>query len=229
VIAANVLVFAAAGWTLLRAPRTMHLSRMRRFLRSPFEIAWRAARAARAGWRAATPFPLPSIGIRSTWASAAYGSSTKTGAYPARDSHFTVTATWGITHGEFNPSKSEPVHFLRIWIIPDQRDLPPSYEQKEFPIVERSGRLRLVAAADAFEGAVKLHQDARLFLAGLRPGEKVMHAVEPGRGISLQVARGILGLNGIEMREGDGAAVEAERSVEIEADTDGEVLLFDLG
>jgi quercetin 2,3-dioxygenase len=140
-----------------------------------------------------------------------------------------MSAGRGITHSEFNPSKTEAVHFLQIWIIPDQRGLPPSYEQKEFPLEERSGRLRLVAAADALDGAVKLHQDARLFLASLRPGEKVTHAVAPGRGIWVQVARGILGLNGTEMREGDGAAVEAEKSVEIEADTDGEVLLFDLG
>ncbi|MGA7540723.1 MAG: pirin family protein [Steroidobacteraceae bacterium] len=140
-----------------------------------------------------------------------------------------MSAGRGITHSEFNPSKTDPVHFLQIWIIPDQRNLPPSYEQKEFPIEERSGRLRLVAAADARGGAVKLHQDARLFLASLRSGEKVMHAVEPGRGLWVQVARGIVRLNGTEMREGDGAAVEDVKSVEIEADTDGEVLVFDLG
>jgi quercetin 2,3-dioxygenase len=140
-----------------------------------------------------------------------------------------MSAGTGITHSEFNPSKTEPVHFLQIWIIPDQRNLPPSYEQKEFPIEARRGRLQLVAAPDARDEAVTLHQDARLLIATLRSGEKVNYAVEHGRGIWVQVARGIVVLNGTEMREGDGAAVENEKAVEVEADTDGEVLLFDLG
>jgi hypothetical protein len=140
-----------------------------------------------------------------------------------------MSAGTGITHSEFNPSKIEPVHFLQIWIIPNQDGLPPSYEQKNFPIDERRGRLRLVAAPAGEEGAVTLHQDARLFVANLQSGEKVVHAVERGRGIWLQVARGIVAVNGTEARAGDGAAAEDESAVEIEADTDAEVLLFDIG
>lgn len=140
-----------------------------------------------------------------------------------------MSAGTGISHSEFNPSKTEPLHFLQIWIIPDRTGLPPGYEQKEFPVAERRGKLRLVAAPDGADGAVTLHQDARLFVANLVPGEKVVHAVERGRGIWLQVARGIVALNGKEMREGDGAAAENETAVEIDADTDAEVLLFDLG
>lgn len=140
-----------------------------------------------------------------------------------------MSAGTGITHSEFNPSKIEPVHFLQIWIIPDRRNLPPSYEQKEFPIDERRGRLQLVAAPDARDGAVTLRQNACLFIASLRSGETVAHAVARDHGIWVQVARGIVALNGTEMREGDGAAVENENSVEVEADTDGEILVFDLG
>lgn len=139
-----------------------------------------------------------------------------------------MSAGTGITHSEFNPSKTEPVHFLQIWIIPAQMGLPPSYEQKEFPLAERRGRLRLVAAPDRKDGAVALHQDAQLYIANLTPGEKVAHAVARGRGIWLQVARGIVALNGTEMREGDGAAAENVSTIEVEAETDAEVLLFDL-
>lgn len=139
-----------------------------------------------------------------------------------------MSAGRGITHSEFNPSQTEPLHFLQIWIIPDRTGLPPGYEQKEFPVAERRGKLRLVAGPDGADGAVTLHQDARLFVANLAPGEKVVHAVERGCGLWLQVARGIIALNGTEMRESDGAAVENESAVEIEADTDAEVLLFDL-
>lgn len=140
-----------------------------------------------------------------------------------------MSAGTGITHSEFNASKTEPVHFLQIWIIPDKKNLTPSYEQRNFPIDERRGRLRLVAAPAGNGDAVALHQDARLFVANLQSGEKVEHAVDRGRGIWLQVARGIVALNGTEMREGDGAAAENEAAIEVLADTDAEVLLFDLG
>lgn len=139
-----------------------------------------------------------------------------------------MSAGTGITHSEFNPSNAESVHFLQIWIVPSQRSLPPSYEQKDFPFDERRGQLRLVAAPDGREGAISVHQDALLYVGNLRSSEKVVHEVKRGRGLWLQVARGIVALNGTEMREGDGAAVENEAAVEMEADTDVEVLLFDL-
>ncbi len=140
-----------------------------------------------------------------------------------------MSAGTGITHSEFNASKTGAVHFLQIWIIPDRKDLPPSYEQMNFPIEERRGRLRLVAAPAGHGDAVTLHQDARLFIATLRSGEEVVHPVDLGRGVWLQVARGTVAFNGIPMREGDGAAAEGESAVQIKADTDAEVLLFDLG
>ena len=106
--------------------------------------------------------------------------------------------------------------------------LPPSYEQKAFPIEERRGQLRLVAAPKGRDGTVAVHQDARLFIANLQSGERVTHESEPGRGAWLQLARGIVALNGTERREGDGAAVEGEPAIVVEADTDAEFLLFDL-
>jgi len=140
-----------------------------------------------------------------------------------------MSAGTGILHSEFNPSKTEPVHFLQIWVIPDQVGLPPSYEQKAFPIEERRGQLRLAAAPAGRDGAVTVHQDARLFVANLEADERVVHKIERGRGVWLQLARGIVTVNGTEMREGDGAAVEDEPAIAIEADTDAEFLLFDLG
>src|SRR5690348_1544472 len=119
-----------------------------------------------------------------------------------------MSAGTGIVHSEFNSSKTEPLHFLQIWIIPDRTGLPPSYEQKRFPIEDRLGRLRLVAAPGGRDGAVTIHQDARLFVANLQAGDEVAHDVKPGHSVWLQVARGIVALNATEMREGDGAAVE---------------------
>jgi redox-sensitive bicupin YhaK (pirin superfamily) len=139
-----------------------------------------------------------------------------------------MSAGTGIVHSEFNASATEAVHFLQVWIIPARAGLVPGYEQRAFPPGERRGRLRLVAAPDGAEGAVTLHQDARLYAADLRSGERVAHALGRGRGLWLQVARGIVALDGTEMREGDGAAVEDQDSVTVEAESDAEVLLFDL-
>jgi hypothetical protein len=139
-----------------------------------------------------------------------------------------MTAGTGIEHSEFNASQTEPVHFLQIWIVPDKRGLPPSYEQKPVPLEERRGKLRLVAAPDAKDGAVTLHQDARVYVANLAAGERVAHDIASGHGVWVQVARGVIGLNGTELREGDGAALEEEKTATIEAETDAEILLFDL-
>ena len=140
-----------------------------------------------------------------------------------------MSAGTGIRHSEFNSSKVKPVHFLQMWIIPDQAELPPSYEQKAFPVEERRGRLRLVAGSDGRDSTITVHQDARLFVANLEANERVVHEIGRGRGLWLQLARGIVTINGTEMREGDGAAVEDEPAIVVEADTDTEFLLFDLG
>lgn len=140
-----------------------------------------------------------------------------------------MSAGTGVQHSEFNPSKTSPVHFLQIWIIPDRERLPPSYEQKAFPIAERRGRLRVVAAPRPEDGAVTIHQDARLFIADLGPGQRVRHEVARGRGVWVQLARGIALLNGKQMQAGDGAAIEDEPLVTVEAETQAELLLFDLG
>ena len=140
-----------------------------------------------------------------------------------------MSAGTGIRHSEFNPSSSEPVHFLQIWIIPSAQGLTPGYEQKAFPLAQRRSRLRLVASADGADGSLTVQQDARLYIGNVHPGEKVQYAIGAGRGVWVQVVRGIAALNGIEMRAGDGAALEEESTAVLEADTDAEVLLFDLG
>ena len=139
-----------------------------------------------------------------------------------------MSAGTGIVHSEFNPSKSDPVRFLQIWIIPERQGLPPSYEQKDFHVQEPRETLQLVAAAGGRDGALTLHEDAQLYAGKLAAGARVVHKVAPGRGVWVQVARGSVALNGAEMKEGDGAAVEDESAVTLEARIDSEILLFDL-
>jgi redox-sensitive bicupin YhaK (pirin superfamily) len=139
-----------------------------------------------------------------------------------------MTAGTGITHSEFNPSDTEPVHFYQIWLEPEREGLEPSYEQKAFPEEERRNWLRLVASPDGREGSLTIRQDARLYLASLDGGRDVRHEVSPGRHAWLQVLRGDVSLNGLPLSAGDGAAVSAESSLMIKADGPSEVLLFDL-
>ena len=139
-----------------------------------------------------------------------------------------MTAGTGIQHSEFNPSQTDPVHLLQIWLLPDTKGLSPSYEQRDFPLAERRGKLRLVAARDARDGAVKVHQDVDLYAAVLDKGSRVSHALGPNRHAWVQVARGSVLLNGLTLENGDAAAVSGENEVVIEAAEDTEFLLFDL-
>src|SRR5439155_24804587 len=86
-----------------------------------------------------------------------------------------MTAGTGVSHSEFNPSKSEPVHLLQIWILPNAQDLTPGYEEKNFPETERAGKLRLIASNDASDGSVELRQDARVYTSILEAGQSVEH------------------------------------------------------
>ncbi|HEX7965263.1 MAG TPA: pirin family protein [Gammaproteobacteria bacterium] len=141
-----------------------------------------------------------------------------------------MSAGTGIQHSEFNHSKSEPVHFLQIWLIPERRGIQPGYEQKRFEDADKRGRLRLIASRDGREGSVTVHLDADLYACVLDEGDGVRHAPAPGRSQWLQVARGALTLNGQRLAAGDGAALQGEREVAVSAAVDGtEFLLFDMG
>jgi redox-sensitive bicupin YhaK (pirin superfamily) len=139
-----------------------------------------------------------------------------------------MSAGSGIRHSEFNPSTTEPVHFLQIWILPEKAALPPSYEQKSFPEAEKQGKLRLVASPNANHGSVKINQDVQLYVTLLKPGEEVSHEFAAGRYGWLQVARGAVEVNGKKLNQGDGAAISEEKKLTIKGAEDTEVLLFDL-
>jgi redox-sensitive bicupin YhaK (pirin superfamily) len=139
-----------------------------------------------------------------------------------------MSAGTGITHSEFNPSDSEPVHLYQIWLFPDQKGIEPSYEQKRFPDEERHNRLQLVASRDAAEGSLRIHQDARIFLASLDDGKQLTYEIASGRHAWLQVLRGSVSLNGQSLKTSDGAAVSEERALAIQADGETELMLFDL-
>jgi redox-sensitive bicupin YhaK (pirin superfamily) len=139
-----------------------------------------------------------------------------------------MSAGTGISHSEYNASPTEAAHFLQIWIIPNDAGLKPGYEQRSFDLEKKSGSWVLVAARDARDGALKIHQDAELSLAVLPKGEKLNYSLRAGRQAWVQVGRGKVTLNGSLLDAGDGAAISREEVVGLTADDQSEILLFDL-
>jgi redox-sensitive bicupin YhaK (pirin superfamily) len=139
-----------------------------------------------------------------------------------------ISAGSGITHSEYNASPDAPLHLLQLWIIPNRTGTPPGYAKEPLSDGARSGSLVLAAGPEGSGAAVAIAQDARIYAATLDAGVMAVHPLAAGRGAWLQVARGLVALNETEMREGDGAAIEGETRIAIEALTDSEFLLFDL-
>jgi redox-sensitive bicupin YhaK (pirin superfamily) len=133
-----------------------------------------------------------------------------------------------VLHSEFNHSKSDVVHFLQIWIVPERARLEPSYEQKQFSVEERKNQLRLIASRDGREGSITVHQDVAIHAAVLDEGATASLAIAPGRHAWVQVARGSIELNGKALGEGDGASLSDERKIELRGKSPAEVLVFDL-
>lgn len=140
-----------------------------------------------------------------------------------------MSAGTGIMHSEFNHSQTEPVHLLQIWVLPETEGLQPRYEQKAFPLTQRQGELCLIAAKDGRDGAVKIYQDVDLYTSILATGDVVEFDVAANRYAWLQVATGIVSVNGTELRAGDGLQVNGKEHLHIGTDVGGEILLFDLG
>ena len=139
-----------------------------------------------------------------------------------------MAAGSGVEHSELNPSPAEPVHLMQIWIRPDRRGVAPRYEQRQFPSLARAGELTLLASPDGRSGSITIHQDALLLAATLLAGQTVRHALATGRGAWVQVLRGEITLNGVQLAAGDGAAVEGEPELTLSAAAEAELLLFDL-
>jgi len=140
-----------------------------------------------------------------------------------------MSAGTGIRHSEFNPSKTESVHFLQIWIQPDRDGIAPRYDQKTFPESEKRSRLLLVGSSDGRDGSIVIHQDVDLLAGILESEQAATYSLRNGRRAWLQVARGSLEANGQRLQAGDGVALQDEATLQLKGLNPGtEVLLFDL-
>lgn len=139
-----------------------------------------------------------------------------------------MTAGTGITHSEFNASKTEPARLLQIWLTPGADGLKPGYEQKRFSPEDKAGKLLAIASGRGLPGALHINQDADIFAARLGAGATLAHDLAPGRRAWVQVVTGALALDGTALAEGDGAAVTAQTRLVLSSAEGAEVLLFDL-
>ena len=139
-----------------------------------------------------------------------------------------MSAGTGISHSEYNASQTEPVHFLQIWIIPNETGLAPGYEQRAFSLDEHRGQRTLIASQDGRNGSVIVHQDVDVWAARFSPGEQSTIPLEPSRNIWTHVVRGAVTLNGMSLNAGDDAAISEESTLELKSLDHAEILLFDL-
>lgn len=139
-----------------------------------------------------------------------------------------MSAGTGVRHSEFNHAADRGTHLLQIWLLPESRGLTPSYEQKPFDAASKRGRLALIAASEARDGAVRLNADAAIY-AGLFDGEeRATLTLDPQRLAYVQVARGAIHVNGQALQAGDAAQIDGESRIELTDGRGAEVLVFDL-
>ena len=139
-----------------------------------------------------------------------------------------MSAGTGIQHSEFNNSDTEPLHLLQIWMLPDRQNITPRYAQRNFPLTETQGKLRLVGSKDGREGSVVIHQDIDLYVSVLAAGDEIKFEVAQNRFAWIQVARGMVTLNGESLQEGDGVQINSPELLELSTDSSAEILVFDL-
>jgi quercetin 2,3-dioxygenase len=139
-----------------------------------------------------------------------------------------MSAGRGVRHSEFNPSPASLVHFLQIWIQPNEQGIEPSYEEKRFGADEKRGRLRLIASPDQKDGSVLIHQDARVYAGLLDGAESASLKVAPGRLLYVHVARGAVQANDVALEAGDALKLSDTEQLQLKDGRDAEVLVFDL-
>jgi redox-sensitive bicupin YhaK (pirin superfamily) len=139
-----------------------------------------------------------------------------------------MSAGSGVAHSEYNHSQTEPVHFLQIWIVPEQAGAEPRYQQEHFSAERKRGRLQVIISPDGHDGSLTVRQDARVYAGLFDAAESATLPLSPGRYAYVHVARGSIELNGQPLGEGDGVRVREETLLQLSNGVDAEVLVFDL-
>lgn len=124
-----------------------------------------------------------------------------------------ISAGTGIIHSEMNPSLSKAAHFLQIWIIPNQLNLMPEYEKKEFTQEELFNRLCLIVSEKGKNNSLRIHQDVNIFQCLLDADQIVNYQMRPSRQLWIQIAEGGIEANSLYLKAGDGLAITSEAGI----------------
>lgn len=136
-----------------------------------------------------------------------------------------MSAGTGVYHSEVNPDSEETLHLYQIWIIPNQKDVTPRYSQDKFAPKEGA---TLILSPNAEAGSFKIYQDMKLWRYQYPTAKSEQLALEPNRSYWLQVVKGNLNVNGVELSTSDALGIRQEKALEINTQDDVEFLLFDL-
>ncbi len=139
-----------------------------------------------------------------------------------------ITAGTGITHSEFNPSKDQKTHLLQIWILPEAKELTPSYQELTVTDYSDKNGLTLIASHNGKDKVLKIHQDVFLYKGKLKATDALNYTIQKERGVWIQITKGEVEINGNKLKAGDGASVENENEIKFKAIKEVEFLLFDL-
>lgn len=139
-----------------------------------------------------------------------------------------MSAGTGVRHSEFNGDRSEQVHFLQIWIQPNETGIPPSYEEKNFTPEHKQGKLALIASPDGRNGSVQIHQNATIYASIMDEGDSLKHELDDGRLGYVHVIRGAVTVNGVHLKAGDALKLSDEPLIKLDQAEDAELLVFDL-
>jgi hypothetical protein len=143
-----------------------------------------------------------------------------------------MSAGTGITHSEFNPSATETAHLLQIWILPNQQNVTPSYEQISYTREEKLNQLRLIASPEGRDRSVTIYQDTYIYASILMDGQSIVYTPRPDRYTWIQLAKGDVmtttTVGSLKLQAGDAISSDRSEQLEITAQGDAEFLLFDL-
>jgi len=139
-----------------------------------------------------------------------------------------MTAGSGVTHSEFNASKTDELHLIQIWIFPEERDTEPGHGETNFSAEQKRNRLQAIASPDGRDGSLRFGADAVIYVSELTAGQQIEHELIEGRHCWLQVVSGELEVGGQRLFAGDGAGISDEQSIVLRAHSDSDFLLFDL-
>jgi redox-sensitive bicupin YhaK (pirin superfamily) len=138
-----------------------------------------------------------------------------------------MSAGTGLTHSEFNLAE-KPVHFYQIWIFPDQAELKPTYDQRNFTPDQWKNRMLPVASGQNVPDTVTFHTDATIYRAALNSGKKLSFEKTAERRIFIYLTSGQLEVNGITLEAKDQARIDEDMPLAIQAKKDAEFILIDV-